>query len=199
MSPAAHDPSGRVISTQRLDLVLLEVADLLALGPPTRSRELWIDDPTINPHGVLLDDAAWIQIRVLQVTADPTINPWLIRLMVVRDRTGNERGEVVGLINFHGPPTPDGMLEIGCAVAASCRRQGYAAEAAVGMATWAFAQPGVERIRASVQPDNDASLRVIDAVGFRRVGEHEHPDRGLELVYEVTRDAFEPSRSATAP
>jgi ribosomal-protein-alanine N-acetyltransferase len=188
-----------MIRTQRLDLVLLGVSDLLALGSPDHRRRLWIDDPVVNPHGVLLDGAAWIQIRVLQVTADPTINPWLIRLMVRRGASEGEPGEIVGLINFHGPPDADGMLEIGCEVAAPCRRRGYAVEAAIGMATWALGDPDVRGIRASVQPDNDASLRAIEAVGFTLVGEHEHPDRGLELVYEVTGEAFAPSRSATAP
>ena len=135
----------------------------------------------------MLDDAAWIQIRVLQVTSDPTINPWLVRLMVRR-----EDGVIAGIINFHGPPDRDGVLEVGCEVAADCRRQGYAAEGAIGLATWAFAQPGVTRIRASVQPDNDASRRVVDAVGFVRNGEQLHPDRGRELLYELTADGVSP-------
>ena len=182
------------IHTERLDLMLLEVSDLLALGAGSGRRELWIDDPAVNPHGVMLDGAAWIQIRALQVTSNPTINPWLVRLMVRRDD-----GVIVGLINFHGPPDEHGTLEIGCEVAAPCRRRGYAAEAAIGLAASAFAQPGVSRIRASVQPHNDASRdAAIEAVGFTRVGEQEHPDRGRELLDEVTGDEFSPITSATA-
>jgi RimJ/RimL family protein N-acetyltransferase len=48
----------------------------------------------------------------------------------------------------------------------------------------------VRTLRASVAPDNDASLRLIGKLGFVQVGEQWDPDDGLELVHDIGRDAF---------
>ena len=60
-------------------------------------------------------------LNLPQVLADPSVNPWLVRLAVLR-----ETGEIVGLVNFHAPPDSDGMVEIGYRVIPAFRRRGYA-------------------------------------------------------------------------
>ena len=77
-------------------------------------------------------------------------------------------GLVVGSIGFFGPPdpSPDGVpeTEIGYGLVADARGHGAATEAVRGL----LAQTdrlGV-RVRASVQPDNTASVRVLAKCGF---------------------------------
>jgi len=77
-------------------------------------------------------------------------------------------GLVVGSIGFFGPPTPakDGVLEaeIGYGLVVDARGRGVATEAVTGMLVHTD-RAGV-RVRASVEPDNTASVRVLAKCGF---------------------------------
>lgn len=75
-------------------------------------------------------------------------------------------GLAIGDIGFHRPPK-DGTVEIGFGLAESARGQGYATEAATGLARWALAQPGVSRVVARTDPDNLGSQGVLTRAGFR--------------------------------
>jgi RimJ/RimL family protein N-acetyltransferase len=50
---------------------------------------------------------------------------------------------------------------------------------------WAGSEDGVTRVRASIGPDNEASLATIRGFGFERVGEQWDDEDGLEIIYEV--------------
>jgi ribosomal-protein-alanine N-acetyltransferase len=77
-------------------------------------------------------------------------------------------GLVVGTIGFFGPPAPaaDGALEaeIGYGLVEDARGRGVASEAVIAMLAQADLL-GV-RVRASVEPDNTASVRVLAKCGF---------------------------------
>ena len=94
------------------------------------------------------------------------------------------KAEVVGDIGFHGPPDAEGMVEIGYSVAEPWRRRGFATEAALALSAWAARQPGVRRLRASVAPDNVASLRVAAQLGLTEVGRQIDEEDGEEIVLE---------------
>jgi RimJ/RimL family protein N-acetyltransferase len=47
----------------------------------------------------------------------------------------------------------------------------------------AAADPQVRAVRASIRPDNTASLATIAKFGFRKVGEQWDPEDGLEWVF----------------
>ena len=136
-----------------------------------------------------LADAHWlIALRREQLRDHPDHLPWLIRPVLRRE--AGEPPEAIGYVNFHAPPNDDGAAEIGYALLALWRGRGYGLEAARGALTWAAADPRVRTLRASVAPDNDASLRLIGKLGFVQVGEQWDPDDGLELVHDIGRDAF---------
>ena len=88
-------------------------------------------------------------------------DPWGPR-SIVRGQT------VLGSIGFFGPPAPadDGVpeAELGYGLVPEARGWGFATEALGAMAAAADAA-GV-RLRASVHPDNTASLRVLAKGGF---------------------------------
>jgi len=88
-------------------------------------------------------------------------DPWGPRSIVLA-------GTVVGSIGFFGPPeqAADGVpeAEVGYGLVADARGSGVATEALTALLARADAA-GV-RIRASVRPDNTASIRVLAKCGF---------------------------------
>jgi ribosomal-protein-alanine N-acetyltransferase len=128
-----------------------------------------------------LDD--FIQFRMAQLAADPSILEWLGRAMVLTDPGGTRR--VVGIIGFHGPPDEQQRLEIGYRVDADHRRRGYAREAVKALFDWAAEAHGIHRFIASISPGNEASLALARGFGFVQTGERMDEIDGLELVFET--------------
>ena len=77
------------------------------------------------------------------------------------------------------------MVEIGYRVLPAYRRRGYGREIAQTMWRYAAAHPQVRVLRASVSPDNTASLSIVQAAGLVQVGEEWDDEDGLEHVLEV--------------
>jgi RimJ/RimL family protein N-acetyltransferase len=164
------------IETERLRLVLLPLAalDALAAGDPaTASTVTGFDVGELRPG----HPGIWAR-RAAQIRADASVAPWLVRLIVER-----ATGRVVGDVGLHAAPV-DGMVEIGYTVRPEQRRRGIAIEAAAGLFSWAAGQPGVTTFRASISPDNAASLGLVRRLGFVEVGEQWDEEDGLELLLE---------------
>ena len=62
-------------------------------------------------------------------------------------------------------------VEIGFSVVPERRRLGFASEAAAALVDWARGQPGVDRVVARCDSDNDASIGVLERAGFVRTAE----------------------------
>jgi RimJ/RimL family protein N-acetyltransferase len=165
-----------VIETGRLRLVLVRLAALDALAaddPATASRLMGFPVGELRPGHPRV-----YALRAGQVRADARVAPWLLRLVVHRTT-----GQVVGDVGLHDAPH-DGMVEIGYSIRPEHRRRGIAIEAAAGLLSWAATQPGVTTFRASISPDNAASLGLVRRLGFVEVGEQWDDEDGLELVLE---------------
>jgi RimJ/RimL family protein N-acetyltransferase len=164
------------ILTPRLELPVLGrtfLAHWLAAGAGPLG-DLGFSDPA----GFLVGADDVVQLRLQQLEANPDIAAWLLRALVLRD----ER-IAVGFIGFHAEPDERGIVEIGYEVLPQFRARGYASEAVAGLIDWA-ARQGVRTVRASVGPDNRASLALIARLGFVQVGEQIDEVDGLELVFE---------------
>ena len=109
---------------------------------------------------------------------------WLSRVVTLR-----QTGEVVGHSGFHFNPDASGMVEIGYTIVPERRGRGLARETVGELLSFAAAQPTVQLMRASVSPDNAASLAIVQGWGFVQVGEERDPEDGLELVFERRADA----------
>lgn len=175
----------QVISGPRLDLVLVTVEQLLSRDGDAVPIPLSFPDP----DDVLNPEESPLRYRIPQVKADPSVNPWLIRLAVLRAA----EPVIVGQANFHDRPDADGMLEIGYSVLPRHRRRGYATEIAMTMWRFAASHPHVRVLRATARPDNEPSLRIIRGAGFVHVGEQDDPDDGRELVYELDAAGLRPA------
>lgn len=123
-------------------------------------------------------DHTWLwEIRLPQVAGDPAALDWIARAVL--------DGEVpVGLVGFHGPPDERGMVEVAYGVDPAFRRRGYARAMLHVALAWAASVPEVSVVRASISPDNEASLRTLAGFGFEPAGEQWDEEDGLELLFE---------------
>ncbi|WP_251075214.1 GNAT family N-acetyltransferase [Streptomyces sp. ISL-12] len=134
----------------------------------------------------LTDRARWLwRYRLDQMAADASRARWMVRQAVIGDG-----GLVVGHAGFHGPPDETGMVEIGYSVAPRFRRQGYARSTLLELLRRAAAETRVTTVRATISPDNTASLATIAGFGFTEVGEQWDEEDGRELVFEVAARRF---------
>ena len=147
----------------------LLVLDAFVDGNAARAREL-VDYavPADFPDAAA---AEVLEIRRMQLAADPTRSPWSVRAMVRRDDR-----VMVGFVNFHGPPGINdieaaGAAELGWTVFPEHRGNGYATETALRLMDWARAEHGVRRFISSTTPGNAPSLRVHEKLGFHRTGQ----------------------------
>jgi ribosomal-protein-alanine N-acetyltransferase len=169
------------IRTERLELRSMSIAFMRALvaGDPSVAEA---EIGAIVPADFADHLDHFLQFRLAQLDDDPTIQPWLGRVMVM---TVDGADRAVGSIGFHGPPDAEGRVEVGYTVDAGYRRRGLATEAVAALFDWARREHGVHRFRASVAPDNVASQGVIARFGFRQTGVQWDDIDGEELVYEL--------------
>jgi ribosomal-protein-alanine N-acetyltransferase len=146
----------------------LALLDAFVGGNSVRARELADYVVPADFPGAALEV---LELRRIQLAADPARFPWSVRAMVRRDDR-----VMIGFVNFHGPPggndvEESGAAELGWTVFPEHRRQGYATETARRLMDWAREEHGVRRFISSTTPDNAPSLRVHEKLGFRRTGQ----------------------------
>lgn len=76
-------------------------------------------------------------------------------------------------------PHGEGRYELGFHLMPERWGQGYAAEAARAMIGYAFSALQAEKLFAGHHPENAASQRLLEKLGFRRAGEEFYPPTGL--------------------
>lgn len=178
--------SSELIATPRLDLHLIPIPELLLLHEDPDNPSLLANRNFTNPHNELSHEHSGpLRWRVPQVKADPAVNIWFIRWIVLR-----ETKEIVGSISFHAPPDDSGMIEIGFGISQACRNKGYGTEALLGMWTWVVAQAGVEILRYTVSASNLPSMAIISKFGFTHIGQQLDEEDGPEEIFEMTAADF---------
>jgi RimJ/RimL family protein N-acetyltransferase len=169
------------IPTARFELVSMSLPFMRALVErdlPAAEAEIGMPVPAGLPDE--LD--GFLQYRIADLSVDPEAQPWLGRAIVLQTDAGPR---IIGTVGFHSPPDADGRIEIGYRVDEAYRRTGVASEVVRAMFDWAAREHGVTRFRASVAPENIASLATIGRFGFRHVGEQIDDVDGLEFVFDL--------------
>ena len=99
------------------------------------------------------------------------------RLWYTNWRIETRDGTPVGSLGFQGAPV-NGEAELGYGIGAAHQNQGYATEAVRAVMDWAFsACDELYFIMAEVEPDNAASRRVLEKLGFAPAGAGGEGDR----------------------
>ena len=138
------------------------------------------------PEGWPGESSDVVSLRLQQLEKDPTLAPWLLRAMVLR-----EPKAMVGYIGFHTAPGADYLrpfspsgVEFGYTVYPDFRRQGYAREASLALMRWAHEHHGVINFVLSISPENAPSQALAAQLGFTKIGSHMDEVDGLEDVLE---------------
>ncbi|MBY0175768.1 GNAT family N-acetyltransferase [Curtobacterium herbarum] len=165
-------------SDVHLDIVPEALLHALAAGETDATTRR-----TMTPYLTGPECASLWRRRSEQIRQRPGDAPWVTRLIV-----DPAVALPVGVAGFHGPPDAHGMVEVGYRVDPAHRRRGYARRALETLLAVAQEHPGVRTVRATVSPDNAASLALIAAYGFVENGEQWDEEDGREIVFEVSVD-----------
>jgi RimJ/RimL family protein N-acetyltransferase len=169
------------IRTPRFELVSMSLPFMRALREGDIEGAATTIGATV-PSDMPEDLEHFLEYRIADLTADPSVQPWLGRAIVLDDPGGRR---IIGSIGFHAPPGDDGRVEIGYRIEPDHRRQGVATEVVRALLDWANREHGVTRFRAATAPANVASQAVLARFGFREVGVQMDEYDGLELVFEL--------------
>ena len=135
------------------------------------------------------DGWQWLEPQATKGEQDDRHLAWGTRLgMSTTIDDGTDAGSVLAEVGFHGPPDPDGWVEVGYRVVCGHRRRGLAEEATSALLAWA-AVHGATGVKASVSPDNAPSLGLLNKLGFTDTGSYQHPTLGQLLTFRRTTRA----------
>ncbi len=139
-----------------LPISQFELAELAQGGVPARAQ---------HHAGADALPPTFVAARALEHLANGKPLHWCSTFYIVR----SEDQMIVGGCGFKDAPV-NGVVEIGYAVAASCRNQGIATQAIAALLKYAFAGDEVHQVLAQINPDNIASSKVAEKTGFVRAG-----------------------------
>jgi RimJ/RimL family protein N-acetyltransferase len=140
-------------------------------------------DPPLDADGIVLrvmndDDAAWITkacndpdiARFIVAMPSPFAQRWASDTdaeLVIADAAS---GEPLGVVSLRVAERDPGLAAVGYWLLAEARGRGAATIAVRLIARWAFEALGVRRLELTTAPNNLASQRVAERVGFIREG-----------------------------
>lgn len=168
-----------LIQRSPVELIELPAAAIHALAAGDLAAANRVAPIPLTSFFVAAGDGVW-RMRSSQLQADPRCAAWITRAIWA---VGPQLA--VGRAGYHGPPDPQGMVEIGYAVDPGHRRRGYARAALEALLERAALEPSVRTVRATIRPDNAASRRLVQQYGFEESGEQWDDEDGLETIFEV--------------
>ena len=88
---------------------------------------------------------------------------------------------LIGICGFPGPPDRHGVAEIAYGIAPAYQSRGYATEAAKALIDFATSDNRVVTIRAHTLAERNASTRVLEKCGFKKIGDTVDPENGVAV------------------
>lgn len=119
----------------------------------------------------------------------PSPKPWGTLFFVLNDAStpGATSRTMIGWGGYKGAPTDDGEVEIGYAIAPAFRGRGLATLAAQTMRARAFDSSRVTTIIAHTLAEKNASVRILEKLGFAFDGAIEEPEHGEVWRWRLAR------------
>lgn len=149
------------IQTERLAIVTFS-PDLMRAALHDRTALAEGLDARVPAEWPGPDYAEVLPGQLQEMEAAPGAAVWGALLIHREDAT------LVGDAGFLGAPDLQGTVEIRYSIVPAYRNRGLATEAIRALTAWAIEQPGVHRVVAACEPDNTASIRVLEKAGFQR-------------------------------
>lgn len=171
--------------TDRLELIpaTVDLCRAEARGRDAIEQALRVRVPASWPPAVFEPNDVERIRRALE--RDPGNHAWTLHYVVLREPVVGGRRELLGVAGYAGPPSADGAVEVGYAIAEEHQRQGYATEAVRALVEGAFETSGVVVVTATTYAELQPSIGVLRKTGFSRIDSD--PATGL-LRYERRRD-----------
>lgn len=167
---------------QRIELIDATTALLEAAPDSARFSDL-LDGAAIAEGWLDFPDAL---ARMAALYRDgPSPKPWGV-LFFVLDAPPVPR-TLIGWGGYKGAPDDDGAVEIGYAIAPGLRGRGLATLAAQTMIARAFETPRVGAVIAHTLPEKNASVRILEKLGFVFAGDVEEPGHGAARRWRLAR------------
>lgn len=88
---------------------------------------------------------------------------------------------LMGMCGFPGPPAADGIAEIAYGIAPAYQGRGYATEVAQALSAFAANDSRVNMICAHTLAEMNASTRVLEKCGFRKIADTVDPENNLPV------------------
>ncbi len=145
----------------------------------------------------------WGDDRVTRLIGGPFSRQWVEDRLALEISTQASRGfqywplfrisddAHAGCAGLRPVPDSDEVLELGVHLRPECWGQGMATESARAALTYAFTTVGASALVAGHHPENDASRRVLQRLGFRHTGDAHYAPTDLDHPsYALTRADF---------
>jgi ribosomal-protein-alanine N-acetyltransferase len=148
------------LSTRRLRLRRFEARDLAGLHAclgDLAAMRYW-NFPVCKDEA---ETARWVRIL------GRTTSPHSYLAWAIAEKRGNR---CIGLVNYHHRETHNRRIEIGYILQRTHYGKGFMTEALHAVLTHCIRKLGVHRVEAIIDPENAASIRVVERLGFRREG-----------------------------
>jgi [ribosomal protein S5]-alanine N-acetyltransferase len=153
-------PSCPELTTQRLRLRQFEPRDvdgLHACFGDVEAMRYW-NFPACQSK---VETTRWVKI-LARATSPHSYQAWAV---------AEQRGDhCIGMVNYHHREAHNRRLEIGYILAPARHRQGLMTEALQALLAYCFDELRTHRIEAMISPDNLASIRLVERLGFAREG-----------------------------
>lgn len=146
------------IKTERLVLRRIESRDAESLfkyrsDSVTNQYQGWIPKTIDDAHNFIAKTAEKIN----------EYDSWFQLAIINRDND-----EMIGDIGIHFLDEENYQVEIGCTLAKSHHRKGIANEALKAIIEYLFVNLYKQRITCSIDPQNTASIKMVEKLGFRK-------------------------------
>jgi len=153
-----------ILETERLQLIpfSLELKKLAIYDRMQITEKLGIG---LSDDWPAADYAEALPTFIRRMEQDPFAAIWDGIIVHKADRLA------IGGMGFHNGPDDTGTVEIGYDIIPAYRNWGYASEMAHRVIAWAFAQPRIRAVKARCVYHNIGSIRVLEKVGMRRIGQ----------------------------
>jgi ribosomal-protein-alanine N-acetyltransferase len=88
---------------------------------------------------------------------------------------------LIGTCGFPSPPDSNGVAEIAYGIAPSYQKKGYATEAAGALIDFVGKDPRVKLICAHTLRETNASTRILEKCGFKKIADTIDPENNLPI------------------